>query len=87
MPSLFIALAVVIGVAFGSVVRFLGGRTVTLVLAAITVAGAAALWVMARNPYLLLPFAGVLLGLLYRRGEIATLSLSRHGRDDPHGRA
>ena len=86
-PSLIIALAAVIGVAFGAVMRAFSGRTIAVLLAAAAIIAAIAVWVFTRNYYLLLPFAAVLLGLFYRRGEIVTLSLSRHGRDDPHRRA
>ena len=86
-PSLMIALGAVFGVVFGSLMRAMGGRTMTIVIAVAAIVAAIAVWVSTRNSYLLLPFAGALLGLYHRRGEIATLSLSRHSRDDPHGPA
>jgi hypothetical protein len=59
----------VIGVAVGWALK---RRADTLVCSLVAV-GAIVVWLNTRNPYFLLPFAGVLVGLFHRREEYVSV--------------
>ncbi len=92
MPSLLIAFAAVIGVGIGRVAQTLlsalGQTRVSALRLGIAIAVPLAIWLFlaTRSPYALLPPAGLLFGVLYRKPELISLS-SGHGGNDPHGRA
>jgi uncharacterized membrane protein len=82
LPSVYIAIAVVIGVGVGYAIQRLtdkvGVRVLgTSITAAMCLVLAGRVWLDTRSWYLVLPFAGVLVGLFRRRDAFASVFTER----------